>query len=66
MSAGLIIVLVVIAAAAIGAAARMWWCRRNPEPLRGDWWTDFERDFRRWAAARPPRQRRPSPRRDAL
>jgi len=64
MSPGLIIVLVLVAAAGIGGMARAWWCRRNPAPLRGDWWTDFERDFRRWAASRPQPRRRSS-RRDS-
>ena len=67
MSAGLIIVIVVVGVAALGAAARWWWCRLHPEPLRGDWWPDFERDFRRWASSRQPREhRRQSPGRDAL
>jgi hypothetical protein len=33
---------------------------RTPPQLRGDWWTEFERDFRAYAslAARPARDRR--------
>ncbi len=66
MSTGLIIVIVIVGVAAVGSAARWLWCRRHPAPLRGDWWTDFERDFRRWASARQPRpQRRQSHGRDA-
>jgi hypothetical protein len=56
MGAGLIVVIVVLGAAAIATVARWWWCRRNPAALRGGWWADFERDFRRWAASGPPRE----------
>lgn len=37
---------------------------RTPPELRGDWWSDFEREFRAYAArtARPPRRRRPGDR----
>jgi hypothetical protein len=67
MSAALIVVMVIAGAVATVAAARWLWCRRHPAPLRGDWWPDFERDFRRWAASRPPSERhRRSPRGDAL
>jgi hypothetical protein len=59
MSAGLIVLIVVLGTAVVVAAARWWWCRRNPAALRGDWWPDFEREFLRWAAARPPREHRP-------
>jgi hypothetical protein len=65
MSTGLVVLIVLLAAGA-ALAGRMWWNRRRPEPLRGDWWSDFERDFRRWAAARERGEERPSPRRDAL
>jgi hypothetical protein len=57
----LAIVLVALAVAAgtcaILVALRR---RRTPPELRGDWWGQFERDFRAYAtrAARPPRDRR--------
>lgn len=33
---------------------------RTPPELRGDWWSQFEREFRAYASrgARPPRERR--------
>lgn len=67
MSTGLIVVLVVVLVALIGAVVRFWWRRRTPEPLRGDWFSHFEREFHDWAASRHAggRSRRPS-RRDPL
>jgi hypothetical protein len=59
--AALAIVLVAVATAAgmcaILVARRR---RRTPPELRGDWWGQFERDFRAYAAgaARSPRDRR--------
>jgi hypothetical protein len=63
MSMGFVVLIVLLVAAA-GLAGRMWCNRRPPEPLRGDWWSDFERDFRQWVAARERSEQRPSPRRD--
>lgn len=65
MSTGLVVLIVLFAAVA-SIGGWVWWTRRHPEPLRGDWWSDFERDFHRWAAARQRGEERRSSRRDVL
>ncbi|HTX07299.1 MAG TPA: hypothetical protein VME22_01745 [Solirubrobacteraceae bacterium] len=52
----------VLAALAVGIGGLLYAIRerRTPRELRGDWWTDFEREFHAYAerTARPPRDRR--------
>ncbi len=54
------IVIAVVIAAYFGLRVERW--RRTPRELRGDWWTEFEAEFRAYAGrselTRRPRQRR--------
>jgi hypothetical protein len=54
--------LVVLATVAAGACAILILVRRlrTPRELRGDWWSEFEREFRAYAsqAGDPNRERR--------
>lgn len=61
------LILIATALAIAGVGAYLWHRRRIPEPLRGDWWSEFEREFRTYARTEAQRghgaRRRPSPRR---
>jgi len=63
MSTGLAVLIVLLVVAGL-VGGWWWWSRRNPKQLRGDWWSDFERDLHRWAAARHQGEEPRSPRRD--
>lgn len=65
MIVAIIVVSVLLAGVAFAAAAPRW-RRSHPEELRGDWWSQFERDFARHVAARRACETRRSPRRDTL
>jgi len=61
-----IIVVSVLLSGVMIAAMTPRWRRRHPPELRGDWWSQFERDFARHVAARRALESRRSSRRDAL
>lgn len=50
----LVALIVLAGACATCVAARH---RRTPRELRGDWWSDFEREFRAYARAAAKRDR---------
>jgi hypothetical protein len=61
-----IIVVSVLLAGVLIAAMTPQWRRRHPPELRGDWWSQFERDFARHVAARRAYETRRSSRREPL
>jgi hypothetical protein len=65
MIVAIIVVSVLLAGVAFAAAAPGW-RRRHPKELRGDWWSQFERDFERYVVSRRARDRRQPSRRDFL
>lgn len=53
-----ILIAAVIVTLGVGASWAAWRRNQKPAELRGDWWAEFERQFRAYAARDPARSRR--------